>query len=166
MIVDIGPEDLAELKKTLLQKTKAWAIVTSLKKVKFSDPSLREVLVEQVPQVVADISLVSLAPTLMPATQSLSFSALGKVARGGLHGSESPLEEIPETTTFYDWRVVRDLFERILLPIEMERIDRLGYVNLRRYSMTIMHQVICQLAFVFPSPSLMLDFVVAEILHG
>lgn len=53
------PKELVELKKTLPQKREAWATTTSLKRVKFLEPSSREVPVKQVPSTMVDIALAT-----------------------------------------------------------------------------------------------------------
>ena len=53
------------------------------------------------------------------------------------------LASIPENATFDDWRIVKDLIERSMLPIELRGIDNMGFDDLQWYSVTTMHQVLC-----------------------
>lgn len=51
--------------------------------------------------------------TPMPVTQPSSFSASGEVALEGLLDLESLPEGILEDATFPNWRVTREIFERL-----------------------------------------------------
>lgn len=56
MTVDIKPEDLNKLKKTAIQKWKAWASAFEPKRKKFLESGPREALTESTPTIVAEIA--------------------------------------------------------------------------------------------------------------
>lgn len=83
--------------------------------------------------------------------------------------SSPPWKKFLRVKPFMTGGFVREFFERRLLPIKLEKIDMLGFIDLRRYSMTINHQGFCQFVPIYPSFSLfslMVDFVVADALRG
>lgn len=55
--------------------------------------------------------------------------------------SKAPLIDIPCDVTFQDWRVILELVQKTLLPMELERIERMGSCSLRKALVTIMHRV-------------------------
>lgn len=109
-------------------------------------------------------TLLSLpAPTPILTTQQSSFSAPSEVAPGNLSDYGSLLEDV----TFYSWRVIRELFERTMLLVKLEKVNALCFPYLRKHSVTSMHQVFSWLVpvFLFSLLFLMPSFVIADAFH-
>lgn len=104
------------------------------------------------------------ALTPMPTTQPSSSGASSEVALGGLSDFGSFLEEIPKDVTFHNWRVIRKFFERTLLLIELEKVNAMCFLDLRKHSVTIMHQAFSRLVLIFLNtlPFLMPSFVAVD----
>ena len=54
---------------------------------------------------------------------------------------DTRFDSILEDATFDDWRVIKKLTKRLILPIELKGIVDMGFDDLQQYSMTAMHQV-------------------------
>lgn len=70
--------------------------------------------------------------------------------------------------TFANWRVIRELFERTLLLMELEKLNAMYFLDLRKHSMTVMYQVFSLLVsiFLFFFDFLIHDFATADAFHG
>lgn len=118
------------------------------------DAGLKGTSTRQASQVEATILVIAaqlplLILTLALADQS-SSSILSEVAlAGNSSDSDSPLIEIAEDATFWEWRTVRELVERTLLPMELGRMEGMSLRTLSRNWVTVMHQVPPWLILVF-----------------
>lgn len=59
----------------------------------------------------------------------------------GLPYSKHPLKEIPGDASLSNQKVAQELFKRTLIPIELEKVDVMCFLELRKQSVIIMHQV-------------------------
>lgn len=147
-------ENLAKLKASFSQKRKAWVVTATLKKARTMEASSKNIPAKQSPNATTKVTLATLAlpppsapSTLSPvilasATHLTPTNVLSRSAP--VEGSLDPealMDNILQETIFKDWRVIWELVKRMLLLIELERIEEMGSNTLRRIFVAIMNQI-------------------------